>query len=379
MLKIYYLSVLVLTLFVNSVFAQRSIDFGTDTTFDVATWNLENFPKAGQTTIDYVSLLVEEMDIDLFALQEIESQSSFNSLVADLEGYEGYWAYYNYSGMAFLYKNEIVEIQNTYKILTTYTREFPRAPLVVEISVRGDSYIIIGNHFKCCGDGILDETDLWDEEKRRYDASVLLKEYVDTHFADDRVIMLGDFNDEILDDTDNNVFQPFLDIPLDFVFADLTVEQSSSSNWSYPSWPSHLDHILVSNEIFETFDNSLADIECLKPEVYFVGGWSGYDNDVSDHRPVALRMAMAPDTVGLENVSDIDFSIFPNPVSDYVTISSSVSNTEIEFYNSIGVLLKEFDITSKAVINISDLQPGFYFVKMNSGYSTQIKRLIIKR
>jgi endonuclease/exonuclease/phosphatase family metal-dependent hydrolase len=376
MRKFYYLSTL-LALFVSSTFAQKTVDFGTDTTFEVATWNIEHFPKNGQTTINSVISLVEIMDIDFFAMQEIESEADFNDVVAGLEGYEGYWTEYYYSGMAFLYKSDVVEIQSIYKILTSYTRELPRSPLVAEITVRGETYVIIGNHYKCCGDGYIDLNDEWDEETRRLDASVLLKDYVDTHFADEKVILLGDFNDEILDAAANNVFQPFLDASTDYAFADLSVAQSSNSNWSYPSWPSHLDHLLVTNEIFEEFENGVADVECLKPEEYFVGGWSGYDSDVSDHRPVALRMAMAADTVGIHAVSNSQFSIYPNPAYDILTISSNYSELTITLFNSIGVQVESLKMSDSS-IDISDLDAGFYFIKIESDTYSETKRIIKK-
>ena len=35
----------------------------------------------------------------------------------------------------------------------------------------------------------------------------------------------------------------------------MDIAYSSSSNWSYPSWPSHLDHILLTNELFDEDKN----------------------------------------------------------------------------------------------------------------------------
>ena len=37
-----------------------------------------------------------------------------------------------------------------------------------------------------------------DEETRRYIASNLLKQYVDTYFSDSNVIILGDLNDQLM-------------------------------------------------------------------------------------------------------------------------------------------------------------------------------------
>ena len=56
-------------------------------------------------------------------------------------------------------------------------------PLVLEMNYQGEDYVIINNHFKCCGDGILDLGDSSDEETRRYNAISLLKNYIDVNFS----------------------------------------------------------------------------------------------------------------------------------------------------------------------------------------------------
>ena len=35
----------------------------------------------------------------------------------------------------------------------------------------------------------------------------------------------------------------------------MNIALGPSSNWSYPTWPSHLDHILISDEVFDEFEN----------------------------------------------------------------------------------------------------------------------------
>ena len=37
-------------------------------------------------------------------------------------------------------------------------------------------------------------------------------------------------------------------------FVDLEIAYGSSTNWSYPTWPSHLDHICITNELFQDFE-----------------------------------------------------------------------------------------------------------------------------
>jgi len=152
----------------------------------------------------------------------------------------------------------------------------------------GENIFIINNHFKCCGDGIMNLDDLGDEETRRYTASNLLKEYIDTNLPNDNVIVLGDLNDILTDALENNVFQMIINDSENYLFSDMEIAESSSTDWSYPTWPSHLDHILITNELFDELNNS--DIQTIKIDEYLDGGWSEYDQNISDHRPVALKL-----------------------------------------------------------------------------------------
>ena len=58
----------------------------------------------------------------------------------------------------------------------------------------------------------------------------------------------------------------------------------------FPNWPSHLDHILITNEIFESFDSIY--VKTIKIDDYLEGGWSEYDQNISDHRPVAIKIKL---------------------------------------------------------------------------------------
>ena len=123
--------------------------------------------------------------------------------------------------------------------------------------------LFINVHYKCCGDGNL-ENDYWDEEYRRLQANYYLKQYVDSYFSNDYVIILGDFNDDISESNTNNVFLNFINDP-NYYFADTYIADGPTSNWSFPNWPSHLDHILISNEFFNIFTDEIIftyKIEC---------------------------------------------------------------------------------------------------------------------
>ena len=112
--------------------------------------------------------------------------------------------------------------------------------------------------------------------------------------TDDNVIILGDLNDELQEDASDNVFQNFINDSTNYKFIDLDIAFGSSTNWSYPGWPSHLDHILITNELFDEFEASGAKVETIHIENYFDGGWNEYENFVSDHRPVGLSLNFNP-------------------------------------------------------------------------------------
>ena len=284
--------ILVVLLLNIVIFSQdlEDLSFGDDNSLDIAAWNIEWFPKNGQATVEYVTQILQQLDLDILAMQELDNKDLFDQMCNELTNYTGYYESAWFAGLAYIYKPYVVQINNIYEIYTTspYWSAFPRSPMVMDMSFMGENYFIINNHFKCCGDGTLDMNDESDEEKRRYNAVNFLKEYIDTYLSDENVIVLGDLNDDIAEAQQNNVFQMFLDDTDNYLFVDIEIANGSSSNWSYPTWPSHLDHILITNELFDELDNS--DIQTIKIDEYLDGGWNEYDQNISDHRPVALKL-----------------------------------------------------------------------------------------
>jgi endonuclease/exonuclease/phosphatase family metal-dependent hydrolase len=268
------------------------IGLGTDETLDVVTWNIEEFPKNGQTTVDAVVEILQGLDADIVALQEISDVDSFEQMVDQIPGWEGYVESEWYAGLAYLYRTDVIETGRNYEIYTTeeYWAAFPRSPQVMEFRFRAQDFVVINNHFKCCGDGRLDPDYSWDEETRRMDAIHLLKEYIDTHFAQSRVIVLGDLNDSLTDMAPNNVFASLLNDPDNYRFADMAIAEGDASEWSFPSYPSHLDHILITNELFDGFEHKDSRVSPLPVDEVFFDEWWDYEHNVSDHRPVALTL-----------------------------------------------------------------------------------------
>ena len=250
-------------------------------TLEIATWNIENFPQASISS-DYVEQIVETYNLDVIAVQEITSQSAFQTLVNDLEGWDGFVTQVNGGNqmVGYLYKTAEISIvgqaQNLYAEATDENNNaFTafRRPYMVQVShTSGFSTYLINVHMKCC-DG---------SEDRRRSASELIKAYIDDNLASENVIVLGDFNDEIVDATDN-VFQNFIDDADNFKFATMNIASGANTEWSYPSWPSHLDQILITNELF---DNEISTTTIKVDQCV-----SDFSSTVSDHRPVMIKLS----------------------------------------------------------------------------------------
>lgn len=268
----------------------EDLSFGDEHSLDIATWNIEWFPKNNQITVDYVIEIVNSLEFDILGIQELDDTTMFNEMLDSLPSYSGYYESSWFAGLAYIYKTDLVEINDIYEIYTNspFWNAFPRSPMVMNLNFAGENYFIINNHFKCCGDGILDLNDEFDEENRRYTAMNLLKAYIDENLSNEKVIVLGDLNDNISESYPNNVFQNVLNDSNNYQFVDISIAQGNSSEWSFPNWPSHLDHILITNELFDELDS--IEVRTIKIDDYIDGGWDEYDQNISDHRPVAMKI-----------------------------------------------------------------------------------------
>ena len=255
---------------------------GTESTFDIVTWNIEQFPK-NNLTVNYLAELIDSMNVDIIAMQEIwgdGASGSFENLKTKLDGWDGYR---KSSGLAYLYKTEL-----TINSLTEINElnEIIRKPYLLSLTWGGQNIYVINNHFKAYSGA--------ENEAERKIASEKIENYINEYLEDLNVIVLGDLNDELNDEESVNVFQNFIIDSTNYKFVDMDIAYSSSSNWSYPSWPSHLDHILITNELFDEFENEGSSVQTIRLEEYFDNGWTDYEKYISDHRPVGLSLKFNP-------------------------------------------------------------------------------------
>jgi endonuclease/exonuclease/phosphatase family metal-dependent hydrolase len=372
------LLVLVLSLVSLQLLAQNfdNLSFGTDSTLDIISWNVENFPKNGNTSVEYLAQAIEALDADIYAFQEIGDTNDFIDIINNMPQYEYSIGDWYYTALVIVYKPAIVQNANIHEIYTSssYWNAFPRSPFVIDFTCMGQNYTLINNHLKCCGDGDLEMDNEDDEEYRRYLACNFLMNYVDDNLSNSRAILVGDFNDELNDNASDNVFQNFID-DSNYRFEDMDIANGNDANWSYPNWPSHLDHILINNNLFDIADHTASSCEVIKVDDVFSSWWS-YDSNLSDHRPIGVKIYLG---LGLHSPMDAisNVSIFPNPVHDFLHVLNESSMQSIQVFDTNGELLLEaYPMDNKAAIMLSELNNGIYIIRIVNEHKTTIRQII---
>lgn len=184
------------------------LEFGTEATLEVVTWNLKTFPL-NNNTIQTISQIIPQFKVDIIACQEIMDQNAFYQLASAIPHYEAL-----VSMLLVAIDLPIYIIRKPFK-LTRFIQymwgeqSISQTSYVLDFNYKGENFICINNHLKALGDNYIDETDSWDEEVRRRLACQKLDQYIAEHFPDKRVIVVGDMNDQIAEPPSTNVFQVF--------------------------------------------------------------------------------------------------------------------------------------------------------------------------
>jgi endonuclease/exonuclease/phosphatase family metal-dependent hydrolase len=208
---------------------------GSSVTLDIVTFNVEGFPRAGYASVTALSALIKTIDPDVVALQEVASETDLNRMIKLMPGWTGVFYPINNDewNLAYLFKNSETEvIESSERLLfEDDTWAFPRPPFEVKIrhKASGEEIFLINLHLKCCSGT--------DNENRRRSA-----------------------------------------------FADMTIAKGSELWWSYPSWPSHIDHILITDELVPHVDTTMV--------VKASPCYPDYNDVLSDHRPVMIRITL---------------------------------------------------------------------------------------
>ena len=82
----------------------------------------------------------------------------------------------------------------------------------------------------------------------------------------------------------------------------------------------------------------------------------------------------------VNNINNLQISVFPNPISSYLIISGNIQEGEIIIYNIEGkIVLNQKIASNSTIIDIKDYISGNYFIKISDNKNTVIKHIVVIR
>jgi len=336
-------------------------DLSKDETFDIATWNIEwfgdnnNGPENDILQLENVIQVVETMDMDIYALQEISNPTLFRTLVESLENYNGFISNYSQSQkVAFLYKSATIDSISTTYVATSGRWANGRDPFQFEFdaTINGETRRIKAVNFHAKAFASQE-----DYNQRKADA-IVLKQYADTRKATDRMILIGDYNDDVIESTWAGLVTPYEMFNTDPDYTIVTRALSAQGFTSFRS-VSMIDHITINANLF---DEHLFGAEQIENTGYI----GSYLTTTSDHYPVWTRFRFSTST-STNELSELPDRVelnqnYPNPFNPSTVIGFSLPTQD-------NITLEVFDVTGRLVASIySDqmLSAGYHTATFNA-------------
>ena len=374
----------------------EAVSFPSDTipknhTLDIVTWNVEwfgdasNGPDDDNLQMQNAKTLIETIDADLYALQEISNANLFETLVTNLEGYSGVLANFDQTQRtAYIYKDETIKvyqdqlISNGMNYSDWAAGRFP-FELFIDATINGETreMYLYNIHAKAFGEQ--------SDYTQRINASRQLKVFLDNQRRSANVMVLGDFNDEILQSTYNNLASPYKNFDDDSEYSILTKSLEVNGYTSYSRF-SMLDHILISSELEDEWLEGTQRVE--NPN--YIGN---YLSETSDHYPVWTRFQYGTPT-NTEPDSEFDkhemgFILhpnYPNPFNPSTTIGFEIqtpANVELQVVDIMGRELTKINygyITSGSYqykVEADNWASGMYFYTLRVNDQVQSRSMLL--
>ena len=343
-------------------------------TFDVVNWNLEFFgarredypeefgPADEALQLQNVKKVIDELNADIIAVQEVSEDSLFAELVLQLgfgqykftcsERYSRSWEGpsndFPPQKVCFIYDTmtvNIVSARPMFESLYDSARTIDpsrlpgipggnpssfyssgRLPYLVtaNVTIEGvtEQVKLITIHAKSGSAGD-------DRNRRLYDATVM-KDTLDTHFANDQVIILGDLNDDLDQSITTGQASPYIAFVQDSSYIPVTKVLSDAGARSTISFNDVIDHQIITRELEDELLNGSQRI--FTPFQLI----PNYGTTTTDHLAVMTRYAfIAPEvnfvqqsvTLSEDSTSYIVNLALSKPVSGPAQINISINGT----------------------------------------------------
>lgn len=261
---------------------------GDDDTFDVATWNIENFPKS-QFSVEYAANIIRSMDLELVAVQEIGDDAAFAELLERLPEHEGRISTHVYpqgwqQKLGFIWKPSRANVKNFTMLFAGSGYQFPRPPVSATIEVLDEDgevafdFVALSVHLKASYTG--------DSQDRRKAAINMLDTYVRQRItgAEKDYLLLGDFNESMTTASGAAVYAPMANATDTYIM--LSAIEAENGGVTYVPGRRMIDHMIATTDFNGELRGQPAEVRRLDGEV------NNFVSAVSDHVPVVLSIDM---------------------------------------------------------------------------------------
>lgn len=277
-----------------------------DATLETVTWNLLWYGSGNgandqtkQTT--NIVRVIDSLDADLYAFQEVSDQKDLNKIVDQMEGFNGFVADYvgQAQKMAVAYNTNTIDslqagsIKNVANISNndwSYYWASGRIPLYFQFNYTFENttkefYAVVIHGKANYGNSDAEYAEAYDRRKK---AAEGLYTYLQNNKPNANIILLGDYNDDVdqsiySDSQDNHPKTPYYNFVNDTQnFEVITKKFSDAGESASVNYSDIIDHITMSDELFNFYVDNSTDIY-EEPQSFI----TNYGTTTSDHLPVS--------------------------------------------------------------------------------------------
>jgi endonuclease/exonuclease/phosphatase family metal-dependent hydrolase len=291
-----------------------------DGVLETVTWNIEWYgsgsrgPSNEKLQTKNVVEILDSLHADLYAFQEIADQEALNNIVQYMDGYSGFTASHvpRDQDMAFVYNTNTIDsleagpindVRPEYQDDWSYYWASGRTPLFFRFNYTYENttqefYAVVIHGKANTGSNSAEYAEAYE---RRQKAAEGLYYYLKDNKPDANIILLGDYNDDVDESiyyVEENDEKNYQETPYDEFVKDtenfdvLTKKLSDSEQSASINYDNIIDHITISNELFDEHVQNSTLIH--DPRSYI----ENYGNTTSDHLPVWAKFEVsAPKTV----------------------------------------------------------------------------------
>ncbi len=377
-------------------------------TLKVVNWNIEWFGGANGPLDDNlqeqnVRTLMQNMNADVYALEEVVSISRLQNVINQMPGYSMVVSDFCSNGttasscggqqkLAFVYRNSRVNFIRAYGVLRSggsanayYNWSSGRFPYLMEADVTMNNTTqriqFVNVHAKA------NTSDFVISYNRRKAGADELRDSLNVQYANSNIILLGDYNDD-LDKTITTQVAPdtttsWISFKQDNInFNPVTLPLSLARVPSTASYPDFIDHVSVSNEMNQYYVSGSARSLKSQVEQWVVN----YSTTTSDHYPIETRFVLTAPIASsrFKRENKIDWtSTLTSPQTIRVSVNSpEQGNAFLQLTDLSGRMVSKQSLSLQKGTNVVDFKAdvpvsGLYILKISTKDQIDTRKIYI--